>query len=560
MRRAESSYSRNESGRYSDESYGEDSMGSSWDDKYRSPQDSDAYDTQKQGSRKEQNELENAPERELENENPETPLDHTKKRKPLENGESRPTEVGAKNVTQSRESVVATTRTTEGNKLGESSAREESNGKKSRVNSRSKMGIAAETEAYVQAESKKVGKITDPRTGKNTENSGDELAKPVARETLPGSPAPKTASTETVRKPEGGDSKSAGAFSDLVKRPDESKSELREGSSDGISKNDRIRKKVENTASLGSEKSASRSSDSIKDKKLGNFYDVDKQKVKNVEEVNGTDKANQVDMRLARAYEPKENSDITPKAFERPGMQVNAKDVEISPRKSAASTRSKHTTNAAKSAEGSEISRIAANVSRNVETAPSDSFKQLDEVLSRPFDVQVSREVGSNRPADAVKAVQQAFSQIAEAQPSKMRFTLNMANGERVEIQVVQRDGGLHVRLAAQSSELREALTRSWDSLTQSAHNKGIKLVPPVIDTLPPNTPQQFDKGNNPQQQSAGDRPTTQQESRGDRQETPDQTRERESFREAFRENLREHAQRRQATHDKSGDPKQPKR
>ena len=243
-----------------------------------------------------------------------------------------------------------------------------------------------------------------------------------------------------------------------------------------------------------------------------------------------------------------------PRAFERPVLKNEA---QRSPNADLAKPNSPKTASASAKVPAISETVVNAPVSESKFTPiKPDAFEAAGNERSvmsagqaafKPFEVQITRQVNSSQPADAVKAVQQAMDRIAEAQPSKMRFSLNMNNGERIDIQVVQRDGALQVRLAAQSNELRDALTRSWDSLTQNAQTKGIRLVAPVIETIQANT-QNFDRGTaNQQQSSQQDRQGAHQDNRGDRQDAQSQARDREAFRESFRENLRENAQRRQS-------------
>lgn len=279
---------------------------------------------------------------------------------------------------------------------------------------------------------------------------------------------------------------------------------------------------------------------------------VDKEQLAKQANSSGPANAKQSSMQLNEAFEGTEFSEALPKALERPVVQTkNAADglpLEGKRKKAAAS---------ASKVSGEEVGSLlksANNANRRIDPIQDRTFSPMSEMGSRTFEVQVTKDVQSSRPADAVRAVQQAFNQIGEAQPSKMRFSLNMSNGERIDIQVVQRDGGLQVRMAAQSPELREALTRSWDTLTQSAQNKGIRLVPPVIDALPQAQNTQFDRGNTQQQsQTPSDRQAGNQDPRGGRQESQSDARDRESFREAFRENLREHAQRQQPSFAEAG-------
>ena len=254
----------------------------------------------------------------------------------------------------------------------------------------------------------------------------------------------------------------------------------------------------------------------------------------------GSSDAADANMQLKSAFKTTENGKAQPVAFERRGLTWSGKE--------AAAKESKKGSAAARfaaAAPGSGVSAKAA-IGEKVGMEAAEAFVNRSQLASmnsaKSFEVQITRDVQSTSAADAVKAVRQAFDQISEAQPSKMRFSLNMANGERIEIQVVQREGGLQVRLAAHSAELRDALTRSWDSLTQNARAKGIRLFAPVIEA-PANT-FNLDRGNQAQQQQSGfERQNQNSDPRQDRQQdTPNQARDREKFREAFRENLSEHA------------------
>ena len=323
---------------------------------------------------------------------------------------------------------------------------------------------------------------------------------------------------------------------------------LNAGKAESVSKSqkDFSSKTIEAPLSQNTEKTAKAAALASASNKKEELKSVDREKFAKDKGDSGSSDAKEGGMHLKSALKTTETAKSQPAAFERPAMDWNGKDVNAKAKKKGGASAKVVT---------AEMGTAATSKAPKVETANTmmPEFTVDRNVLtsmnsSKSFEVQITRDVQSNSAADAVKAVRQAFNQIAEAQPSKMRFSLNMANGERIDIQVVQREGGLQVRLAAQSAELRDALTRSWDSLTQNAQAKGIRLVAPVIEA--PANSFNLERGNQQQQQqqqSATDRQNQNSDSRNERQQqSSNDARERENFREAYRENLRENARRRQ--------------
>lgn len=246
---------------------------------------------------------------------------------------------------------------------------------------------------------------------------------------------------------------------------------------------------------------AEKTAKSVFDANLENLKNIDGQQVKKGQGVEGTPSANQQSMR-----------DGTGSKFgEIPPLRVNGKGASVI-------EQTKPTPNRL-------TAQLASNSFQSMTTRLTDLGKDTEHLFAKAdgnslakADVgnllntrQVAETVGNNR-IEAVKAVQTALQTIQETSSSRMRFSIQVPGGERVDIQMIQRDGGLQVRLATASAELRDTLARNWDSLQNAANNRGVRLMAPVVESLQqPAQQQAFQDRNSGQssqsqnQQNAGD-------------------------------------------------------